>query len=283
MKYLAESFLISEVIDSPVFWRVVKSISAVLIAIVAWFIFKKIYHKTAAKKEKVENLEGVTGSLTSAVLGGVKIALIIFAVLAVLEINGINVTSLITGLGIAGAIAGLALQDFIKDTIMGLRIISDNFYRVGDVIVYNNIEGIVIEFNLRSTRIKSIDTHDEITISNRNIDKIIKRSHLYDIDIPISYDEDFRNVNKIFNELSEEIQEIDGIEECQYKGTQAFDESAVLYRVRIFCMPEKRPELRRNCLRHIQRRLDKENIRIPYNQLDVHTFEGAAADSRHNK
>ena len=155
---------------------------------------------------------------------------------------------------------------------MGLRIVADKFYRVGDVIEYNGVEGIVIEFNLRSTRIRSIDTQDEITISNRNIDAIKKRSHLYDIDVPISYNDDFRRINAVMYSISKDISAVDGIESCQYKGTQAFDGSSVKYRIRIFCMPEDRPELRRMCLRMIQRRLDSEGIRIPYEQLDVHTY-----------
>ncbi len=262
------------IIHSLIFQRILKSAVFILVAVIVWRVFKKLYLKTYAKKDTVDNLEGdkVTGSLTSAVMGGVKISLIIFSVLSLLEINGVNVTSLITGLGIAGAVAGLALQDFIKDTIMGLRIVSDNFYKVGDVIEYNGVEGIVIEFSLRSTKIRSIDTWDELTISNRNIDAIKKRSHLYDIDVPIAYDEDFRRINVVLYGITKEIGEVDGIEECQYKGTQLFGESNILYRIRIFCMPEKRPELRRTCLRIIQRRFDAEGIVIPFNQIDVHTY-----------
>ncbi|MBR6874262.1 MAG: mechanosensitive ion channel family protein [Ruminococcus sp.] len=269
------AFDFSDIFNSDMFWRIFKSSMVLLGAFIIWEVFKNVYTKTAAKREKVDNLEGVTGSFTSAVLGGAKIVLVIFSLLIILELNGINVTSLITGLGIAGAIAGLALQDFIKDTIMGLRIISDNFYRVGDVVKYNGVEGIVIEFSLRSTRIRSIDTHDELTISNRNIDQITKRSHLYDLDIPLSYDEDFKRINKIFEEMSHEIARIDGVESCEYKGTQFFTESAVKYRLRIFCMPERRPELHRASIRLIQDRLDRENIRIPYNQLDIHNISGS--------
>ena len=265
---------LTDIFRSAVFERIAKSAGFILAAVLVWFIFKKVYMNTIAKRERVDNLKGeeVTGSFTSAVMGAVKIALIIFTVLSVLEINGVNVTSLITGLGIAGAVAGLALQDFIKDTIMGLRIVADKFYRVGDVIKYNDVEGIVIEFSLRSTRIRSIDTQDEITISNRNIDAITKRSHLYDIDIPISYDEDFRRVNAVMYSISKDIGAADGIESCQYKGTQSFDSSSIKYRIRIFCMPEERPELRRMCLRIIQNRLDAEGIHIPFDQLDVHTY-----------
>ena len=130
----------------------------------------------------------------------------------------------------------------------------------------------MIEFNLRSTKIRSIDNHDELTISNRNIDVIKKRSHLYDIDVPISYDDDFKHINAMMYSISKEISEVNGIESCQYKGTQAFDTSNIKYRIRIFCMPEERPELRRICLRIIQRRLDAEGIRIPFEQMDIHTY-----------
>ena len=273
MKYLIS---LSGLFESAVFMRVFRTCVYILAAFIIWYIFKKVYLKTVAKREKVKNLEGenVTGSLTAVVMGSVKIALIIFTVLIVLDTNGVNITSLVTGLGIAGATAGLAFQDFIKDTIMGLRIVANKFFLVGDVIEFNGIEGIVIEFTLRSTKIRSIDTHDELAISNRNIDVIKKRSHLYDIDIPISYDDDFKRINALMYSISKEISEVSGIESCQYKGTQAFDASNVKYRIRIFCMPEERPELRRICLRIIQRRLVSEGIRIPFEQLDIHSYPG---------
>ena len=88
-----------------------------------------------------------------------------------MQINGINVTSLVAGLGILSAIVGLALQDVIKDIVTGLRIVSEHYFGVGDVIMYEDIEGEVIELSIRSTTIRNINNDEITTISNRLFSK----------------------------------------------------------------------------------------------------------------
>ena len=65
-----------------------------------------------------------------------KYIIIILGLLIVLDLYGINVSSLIAGLGIASAIAALAMQDVLKDMVSGAAIIMDNYYIVGDYIQY---------------------------------------------------------------------------------------------------------------------------------------------------
>ena len=48
----------------------------------------------------------------------------IITVLMVLEIYGINVTSMLAGVGIAGIVIGFALQDSLKDIIRGFVILA---------------------------------------------------------------------------------------------------------------------------------------------------------------
>ena len=58
-----------------------------------------------------------------------KVLVILCVVLTILQINGVNVTSMIAGLGIASAIIGLAFQDLLKDVITGVHIVTDNFFQ----------------------------------------------------------------------------------------------------------------------------------------------------------
>lgn len=76
----------------------------------------------------------------------IKYAILLGAALTVLQIYHINVTSLVAGLGLASAIVGLALQDVLKDSIMGVHLLSDYFFEVGDVVRYGDYEGVVISF-----------------------------------------------------------------------------------------------------------------------------------------
>ena len=83
-----------------------------------------------------------------------KYTVIIFLILAILTVYGVDVTSVLTGLGIVGVVLGLALQDLAKDIIAGFSIIFENQYAIGDTISINGFKGEVIFLGLKTTKIK---------------------------------------------------------------------------------------------------------------------------------
>ena len=62
-----------------------------------------------------------------------KYVIIILAILSILSLFGINVKTMVAGLGITATIIGLALQDTFKDIINGISIITENYFIVGDM------------------------------------------------------------------------------------------------------------------------------------------------------
>lgn len=200
----------------------------------------------------------------------IKYSILLGTVLTVLQINHVNVTSMVAGLGLASAIVGLALQDLLKDSIMGIHMLTDRFFEVGDVVRYGSFEGVVISFNIKTTKLQSIYDNSVMTICNRNISEIVRCSNWSDIDIPLSYKENAEAVHALLEDICLEISQVEGMEDCQYKGTQDFIDSATLYKIRLFCPPEQSSELRRKALRIIQTRLAEAGIRIPYRQVDIH-------------
>jgi small-conductance mechanosensitive channel len=94
-------------------------------------LVKQINYK---KNRKKRNIFIVANSILKYFLG-------IISLLIILDINGVNISSLVAGLGVVGIIVGLALQDALKDIIMGKNIITGHFFQVGDVIKYKEITG----------------------------------------------------------------------------------------------------------------------------------------------
>ena len=100
----------------------------------------------------------------------------IVVVLMLLQVNGVNVSSMLAGVGIISAIVGLSIQDALKDIIRGFTIVSDEYFKVGDIIKYKEITGKVSMIGIRSTKMYDIKTGNEITIANRNIEQVEKIS-----------------------------------------------------------------------------------------------------------
>ena len=58
----------------------------------------------------------------------------VIIIIVILNIFGVNTTSIIASLGAVGVVLGLALQDTVKDLIGGISIIFGNYFVVGDTV-----------------------------------------------------------------------------------------------------------------------------------------------------
>ena len=153
-----------------------------------------------------------------------------------------------------------------------LRILSSHY----PLFIVSNCEAGYIELFLECTGFsKYFRGHlcpgDTGNAKAENISQIVKLSNWMDIDLNLAYEEKPEKVHATLSKICEKISRVDGIEDCIYKGTQSFEESAVIYKLRLICPPENRPELHRAAMRLIQEELERADIRIPYRQLDIHS------------
>lgn len=242
------------------------SIAVVLVGIVFTFIIEhghKIYLKTTNNSIQMNAL----------VRSGFRIAktlVWIFIIFTVLEINDIRVTSIIAGVGVAGAVFGIAMQDIFKDLLMGLYIVNDKSFKVGDIIKIDGDEGIVTLFTLQTTQYISLDTGDRVTICNRNITKVGVSAGIYDIDIGLRYDEDPNHVKEILTECTKRIKNVHGIKNAEYLAIQRFEASNVIYRIRYWCNPKDKWPMHRAVMGILQKCIIESKLEIPYSQLDIH-------------
>lgn len=135
----------------------------------------------------------------------INYVIIIIAFLFILQLLGFNVSSLIAGLGVVSVIAGLALQDALKDIIMGFNIIVDNYFSVGDIIKIGDVEGKVIELGVKSTKLKDVNNDNIFVIANRNISQSLRLSDQLVVDVPVSYDEPTEKIEKLIDIMVEQI------------------------------------------------------------------------------
>lgn len=203
-----------------------------------------------------------------------RYVLIIIMILSLLSLYGIDISGLIAGLGIASVVLGFALQDSLKDIINGLNIMFDYYFVVGDIVTYDDFTGTVVDFGLKTTKIKK-HTGEVLVLANRNIDKVINISHeraSVVISIPTAYEEKYSKVEKVLNQVMVNAKEkYENIDEVSFLGIDSFGESGVIYSIRFSCKKrETQWDLKRAVLKDIKEAYDKNNIKIPYNQLEVH-------------
>ena len=252
--------------------KLLKELVIIVVAIAIYIVVGKIIDNSTNKFFKSRKIDNKTKTLIKVLVNVGKYIFLLFVILTILQINGINISALLTGVGVVGVIGGVALQDILKDLVMGINIIVENFFHVGDIVKYNNHIGRVVSFGLRSTKIQSIENDDIITIANRNITEISKVSKWLDIDIPVSYDNKIEAVESVLDKILVNINRLEHVENSEYKGLSDFADSSINYKIRIYCNPEYKLQIRRDSLRIIKNHFDKHNIVVPYTQIDIHNI-----------
>lgn len=243
------------------------SVIIIILGILIYFIIKSIINRILDKRKYVSKKKKTYLKLFNSIF---KYLIMAMVVIAVLQVNGINVSSIIAGLGIVSLIAGFALQDALKDIIMGFNIIVDEYYSIGDVIKIDNIEGKVLEVGLKSTKMKDINTNNIFIIANRNISKSHIISTQFDIDIPVTYNEKITRIENIIDDIIKQIKGMKNITDVEYRGLNKFGDSAIYYKIRMYAKAEYQPQLKRDINRIVKLELDRNNIDIPFMQIDIH-------------
>lgn len=110
-----------------------------------------------------------------------KILVVILGVLMTIQNLGINVFSLLAGLGIGGLAVALAAKDAVANFFGSLMILFDRPFQVGDWIIVGAAEGTVEEIGFRSTRLRtfynSVITIPNSELMNAQVDNMGRRKY----------------------------------------------------------------------------------------------------------
>ena len=248
-------------------------IHSVIIIIVSIILYRLISF-ILGKSEKQDKVKLFTSKKSKTYLkltrSIVRYVFISITILILLQINGVDVTSVLAGVGILGAIFGLAIQDWLKDVIRGSTILSDNYFSVGDIVRYKEYEGKVLVIGLKTTKIQDVKTGHVISIANRNIEEVELISNLIYINIPMPYELSVEKAENVIDKIVNHVSENENVKECKYKGVNELSDSSIKYLIEVNCSPIYKLQVRRDALRTILEEMEKAGINVPYTQIDVH-------------
>lgn len=184
---------------------------AILILVVIIFlsiirkVLLKLIDKSFTNKKKDNYSENRMHTLRTLTKNAVQYTLFFIGIYSILTILGVPVGSLIAGAGIAGIAIGLGAQGFINDVLTGFFIIYERQLDVGDHVVIDNIEGIVNDIGLRTTRIKSFNGTMNY-IPNRQIlivSNLSRGNQLVVVDIRVDPTDDIDHIMDIMKSINE--------------------------------------------------------------------------------
>jgi small-conductance mechanosensitive channel len=260
VKFYVESFLYSLLI---IVWMItIIRISSMLIE----HFVQKQTDTAGLRREIVPVIENVS-----------KITVIAIALMVLLSVWNINITPLVASAGLVGAVVAFAAKDAMSNIFGGISIFMDRPFKVGDYIILDQGErGEVVSIGIRSTRIK---TRDDIliTIPNSIIanSKIINESApvpKFRMKVPVSvaYGSDIDLVEKVLLEIAGGNDSVSTDPEPRVRF-RAFGDSALNFE--LLCWtgePAYRGRILHELNSEIYRSFNREGIRIPFPQRDLH-------------
>lgn len=238
-------------------------IAGIIIRILTSFITKSFSLNNKLSERKKQTLSEVLSSVC-------KYTIWFIAICSILTNFGVNVSSLIAVAGVGSVAIGFGAQSLVQDVITGMFILFEDQFGVGDIVRLETLTGTVETIGIRSTRIRSVD--GDLHIIPNGMIKIItnmsKEFNRATIDIGIAYEE---NIDKALDIMKDEVHKIynekliDGlISEPNVLGIIDLADSAVIVRILADTQIGENWHVEREIRRLMKKRLDKENIEIPY-------------------
>lgn len=206
--------------------EIVYTLFKLFYVVMSFFLLYRLGNAIAVVKiESMNHNEHVRNEVINLSLKMMNVVLGLVALIWVLKIVGVNLTALLSGLGIGGVAVAFAAKDTIANFFGSVSILLSDLFEQGDWITVDNMEGNVVEIGLRATTIRTFD-NALIAIPNFKLaDNGIKNwsrrqmGRRIKMSVGVTYESDMEDIKKAIAEIKEMLQNHKDImsEKTQYQ------------------------------------------------------------------
>ena len=206
-----------------------------------------------------------------------------------LYIWGVNVGPFLGGLGIAGLAISFAAKDTLENMISGITLAFDKSFEVGDMISIPemNVDGVIYDIGLRSTRVLSWD-NELFIIPNSRVANAIVQNPIFPelrarsvIQFSVEYGTDVDKVKKIVLGLVKKYPNIleDPAPSVLFKDMGDY---GLIFELRVWVSDVRNRFItKRSLLEDMYKAFEKEGIGIPYPTQTLYVHN-AYADNKND-
>ena len=248
----------------------IKLLGAIIIFVVGIKLTSWVSN-TIRKSSKLNKLDD---SLRSFLSSFAKIVIYIILVITIAMILGVPATSFITILASCGVAIGLALQGALSNFAGGLMILFFKPFKVGDFIEASGETGTVVEISVVYTALLTLD-NKRITMPNGALTNATIKNYSseelrrVDLSFSVSYDSDDKTVKGIIDDVIQ-AHPMALKDPTPFVRVSEHSNNALIYTVRIWCKNADYWNVYFDVLEGVKASFDKNNITIPFPQMDVH-------------
>ncbi len=183
----------------------------------AFFVYRLGNAIAVTKMEQLEQNKFVRHEVINLGLKVMNGLMGLVALILILNMLSVNLTAILSGLGIGGIAVAFAAKDTIANFFGSVSILLTDLFEQGDWIAVEGMEGTVVEIGLRATTIRTFD-NALIAIPNyRLADNGIKNwsrrtmGRRIKMTLGVTYESDMEKIKKAIEEIREMLQNHPGI------------------------------------------------------------------------
>lgn len=246
--------------------------AAIILIVGAWVgkLIKKTLTGLLGRKKLDPIIVGFVANLT-------YIIVLVAVVMAALDRLGVKTTSFVAIIGAAGLAIGLALQGALANFAAGFLMVIFRPFKKGDYIEAGGTAGIVDEIQVFTSILNTPDNR-RVIVPNSKImgDNIVnysaKETRRLDLVFGVSYADDIAKVKQVLQKIVAEDPRVQKEPAAQILVSELAD-SSVNFIMRVWIKSPDYWPFKFETTEKVKITFDKEGIRIPFPQRDVHLFQ----------
>lgn len=199
-------------------------------------LINKLLDGKAVQKSSLN--QNKVNTISSAIYSVVRVVIIFIAITLILDVFGINTSTLIATAGVGGVAIALGTQTVIEDFIKGILIIVDDKIRVGEWIKVAGIEGEVEDIDFRVTKVRDFNGSLHIIPNSQitSVQNFNRGEMIADTTFSVSYDTPLDEIKEMVDDISKKLldkEENKGLFIERFKIFEINSLEAFSYKVRI--------------------------------------------------
>ncbi|WP_283605814.1 mechanosensitive ion channel family protein [Mycolicibacterium poriferae] len=243
----------------------------------------------ATGQQAIERRQQRAQTIGSVLKSTVSIVLLVWGILAILNVLGVNIAPFIASAGVVGLAIGFGAQNLVRDFVTGVFMLLEDQYGVGDIVDLGEAIGEVQTVGLRVTTLRDIDgtlwyvRNGEIArVGNMSQDYAVAR-----IEVPVSLSADVERAEQVAVDaaaaaiaeapLAEKV-----LGEPEMLGVQELSPDLLTLRMTLKTRPGAQWSVQRRLRREILRAYDENGIDLPYPHGRIHALVGGKTNGDAN-
>ncbi len=232
-------------------------------------------------RSRVLNFTGLSRAAQETIAQVATYGMIFLGTLVVLQLWGLDLSSLTIFAGVLGVGIGLGLQGIAKEFISGLVLIFERPIRVGDFVNVGELMGTVERISVRSTEIRTLDELSIIIPNSRFLEaEVVNWTHnspVSRIKVPVgvAYGSNLSVVRSALIDAAKEHSDVlaEPAPRVFFKG---FGDNSLNFELLIWIAePEKQFRIKSDLYFRIEAIFRHRKVEVPFPQRDLHINSGS--------